>query len=216
MIPSTDDVARLRRAFQAGDDLPGGEIPAPEVIWAAARGELPPEETRQIVELTARYPALAEEWRLARHLAASENQMAAGTAVWQRRYAPWAAALAAVFVLVLGGLFWRPSSDDPEPVYRGDSVALQSQVAEEKALPRERFLLRWSAGPEGARYSVQVTAETLEVIASAHDLSATEYLVPATTLGSLPDGAQLLWQVEMTSPDGRKTTSDTFLARLGP
>ena len=75
-------------------------------------------------------------------------------------------------------------------------------------------VLRWSAGPEGARYDVRVTDTALRAIAGAAALSEPEYQVPLESLADLADGDRILWQVETVLPDGSRSTSETFSARI--
>jgi hypothetical protein len=131
-----------------------------------------------------------------------------------RRWVPLAAAAALVVVV---GLMLRqgPIRDDQPPQYRtGEEIAIQSLLPEEAPLPRSACLLRWSAGPEGSRYNVEVATADLEVIARARGLEREEFAVPANRLADLPPGAELLWRVEATLPDGRTITTPTFIARL--
>jgi hypothetical protein len=127
-----------------------------------------------------------------------------------------AAGVAAAATLLALGLpsLWR--GDEPPPsVYReGDVAGVSSLVSEEEPLPRDSFRLRWSPGPAGASYELWVGNEDLEVIFRAAELSAAEHEVPESALRDIPSGARLLWRVETLLPDGSRSVSPTFFARL--
>ncbi|MFP2933952.1 hypothetical protein ACLESO_54285, partial [Pyxidicoccus sp. 3LG] len=95
-----------------------------------------------------------------------------------------------------------------------DTVAVVSQVPESAPLPRERCILRWSGGPEGTRWSLQLSSEDLSLVHRADSLTRGEYQVPAEVLAKLPAGTKLLWQVEARLPDGQIRRSATFVNRL--
>jgi hypothetical protein len=81
-------------------------------------------------------------------------------------------------------------------------------------LPADAFVLRWTAGIEGARYDILVTDRRLTMIAEASSLSVPEYTVPTENLAEVESGDVVLWQVESHHPDGRKVTSPTFATQL--
>ena len=95
----------------------------------------------------------------------------------------------------------------------GDTT-IESRLAEGEALAADRFILRWSPGPEGTRYDVRVTDRRLEHLARAVSLERPEYTVSAAVLAGLEPGSVVLWQVEMVLPDGRRFASRTFATRL--
>jgi hypothetical protein len=144
MSQDDQELARLRAAFAApAVAAPGPEsCPAPETIWEAVRGELPPAELRQVVEHTASCAACAEDWRLAAELV-RQPATAAETApgkVLQGRFG-WrplmaAAALAAGLLIVVG--MYRTGIVGPgQPIYReAGSEAIRSLIPENQALPR--------------------------------------------------------------------------------
>lgn len=194
--------------------------PEPERLWRAVRGELPPAETRELVDHTAACPACAEDWRLAR-----EIQSRSGSPIEEPRQAPrrrriaWGVAAAAVLigVAVLVPL-WRPRPDgDSPPVVRapdpGDRI--RSLIPDQAALPRSRCTLRWSSelGPE-VEYDILVATGGLDVLFSARDLEEPMVQVPVEALVRVPAGGTLLWQVVARLPGGRSVTSSTFVSRL--
>jgi len=225
MNDEDQELASLRKAFATGSaQTPEPAVcPAPEKIWDAVQGALPADEVREIVLHTAVCAACAEDWRLA-HTLQTEDAVAAAAPPAPLRFAPrfnrlrnWGLAAAAALALAFVGLQWfrnpLPPTSSPGTTYRGAQVVIASQVAQ--ALPRDRFLLKWSA-PAGAgadaAYAVKVSTEDdLRVLASADGLKATEYLVPASVLAGLPAGARLLWEVETDLPDAGHVKSRTFI-----
>jgi hypothetical protein len=220
MIPMKRDegeLAKLRRAFASmSQPAPApAACPAPEKIWEAVRRELPPAEIRQIVEHTAACASCAEDWRLAVALQKPETASnvipAAERFTLGRRLRNWGLAAAAVLALAVVGVQWI----QPPAGYRGDEVTIQSLVEEGQALPRNQFLLRWSAlETPGATYDVEVSTEDFRVIASENDLREPQLLVPAHALTGLPPGARLLWKVNAELPEGGAVTSRTFVTTV--
>jgi anti-sigma factor ChrR (cupin superfamily) len=214
------ELARMRRAF-ASLSQPAPEpaaCPAPEKIWEAVRGELQPAQTREIVTHMAACPACAEDWRLAvamqRPETASKVIHASERFTFGQRLRNWGLAAAAVLALAVVGVQWSQNATQ-QPGYRGNEATIQSLVEEGNALPRQQFLLRWSA-PEtpGATYDVEVSTEDLRVVASGDDLREPRFLVPAHALAGLPPGARLLWKVDAELPEGGRLTSNTFVTTV--
>lgn len=226
MNEPTAEIVRLRERFHAaaGEAERPADCPGAERIWDALHGGLSPGERRMIIDHTARCPGCAEAWRLAREIGGSgpavEHTAAAHAGVgpvhgigW-RRWGPLAAAAALVVVVGLM-LHHGPIRDDQAPHYRtGEETAIRSLLPAEVPLSRSACLLRWSGGPEGARYDVEVATADLEVIARARGLELSEFTVPAGRLVNLPPEAELLWRVEATFRDGRRISTPTFINRL--
>lgn len=220
MTNGEQELAGLRQAFAAESHLaPSPEVcPAPEALWEAVRGTLPPAAVREVVQHTAACPACAEDWRLARTLQEQEAAAAAPALVKAplvfRRVRSWGLAAAAVLALAVVGVQWfrQPST----PVYReGGRTTIQSQLAEGKALPRDHFVLRWTAPvPAGATYGVEVSTEDLQAVASAEGLRSTQYQVPPDALKDLPSGSRLLWKVDADLPAGGRVSSRTFVTAV--
>jgi hypothetical protein len=213
-------LASLRRAFaaqpQQTPDL--SQCPPPEKIWDAVRGALPADEIAKIVQHTVLCAACAEDWRLAHALQGKEMEAAAPATVLPfvpRRHLVrnWSLAAAAVLALCVVGvqLYERQPGT---AAYRESQPAsgIRSRVPDGKPLPRDRFVLSWSApAPAGVTYGVQVSTEDLRVVANAEGLKAPEYQVPATALAGLPAGSRLLWRVDADFSDGSRLTSPTFV-----
>jgi hypothetical protein len=173
-------------------------------------GELEIEAARAFGDHAGMCPECATAWRLAQAWA---DQVSRTRLAVRRRTGIYAlvaaAALALAFVLLPSGPGLRP------PVMRSpDKAAASSLLDEDAVLSVREAVLRWSAGPEGARYDVRVTDTALRAIAGAAALSEPEYQVPLESLADLADGDRILWQVETVLPDGSRSTSETFSARI--
>jgi hypothetical protein len=59
-----------------------------------------------------------------------------------------------------------------------------------------------------------VTTEDLRVLADTADLTAPEFTVGPDTLSALKPGERVLWQVELTRPDGVRISSRTFVQEV--
>jgi hypothetical protein len=216
--------ARLRRAFASLAESPGPELSdeVRERIWLAVSGELPPGERAELVERTAWDPVCAEAWRAAHELwlalqeePASQESIEpavvpARTTCWT---SPWLAAAAALLVATVGvvSLLDRPPADE----YRtSPGHTVESLVRGDMPLSRDAFRLRWTPGPDGSRYQVRVTTEDLQVLATAADLTVAELVVEPAAFASLPDGATVFWQVDVSLPTGERITSRTFAVHV--
>ena len=216
------ELASLRQAFAAHvEQSDPAACLTPETIWDAVHGKLPAEAVQESVQHVATCATCAEEWRLARALSEQQEQEVAAPLPAPLPFAPrrrqlrqwrnWGLAAAAALALGVVGIQLARTP----PAYRGDQAAVHSQVAEGKALPRERFLLKWSVpNPAGATYGIQVSTEDLRVVASAEGLKASEYQVPASALTGLPSGAKVLWKVDADLPSGSRLTSPTFVTAV--
>ncbi|MGE6762626.1 hypothetical protein ACQKGO_31730 [Corallococcus interemptor] len=228
-----EGVERLRTALRE-DDAPGEPVDA-DLVWRAVRQELPAEERRAVVERVAADPAWAQAWRLAKAMsqAAAEAERGApevkaevpaarakvvpltARRFWRGR--PVMAAMAATVAVLVGAvvvLRQQQSQVDPTRIRGGTAEAIVSRVPEATALPRERFVLRWSGVPQAVSWSVQVSSEDLKVFHRAERLESREYTVPQDVLKELPSGARVLWQVEARLPDGSIQRGSTFVNPL--
>ena len=214
------ELAKLRRAFASvsqAEPVPAA-CPSPEQIWGAVRGELPPGEIRQIVEHTAACASCAEDWRLAVALqkpeGASNVVHATERFTARQRLRNWGLAAAAALAVAVVGIQWQQQKLE-ETAYRGEQATIQSLVEEGSPLPRNQFLLRWSAAAPGTTYDVEVSTEDLRVVASAEDLREPQLLVPASALAGLPAGTRLFWKVDADLPQGGHLSSgQTFVTTV--
>jgi anti-sigma factor RsiW len=223
MIQNDQELTRWRAAFTSpAVEAPAPEdCPAPETIWAAVRGELPPHELREVVDHTARCEACAEDWRLAVEVdrqGAEQVQTAPGKVIVGRfgRWRPaFAAAALAAGLLVAVGVYREAIVPTQPPTYReGEATQVRSLLPAGQALPRQGAVLRWTPLAGAVSYDVSVSTEDLRQVASAQGRTATEYRLPEASLAGLPAGAKLLWQVEAVFPDGHRVTSPTFTTLL--
>ena len=212
------ELDRLRRAFASLEGrAPGPGCPEPERLWSAARGELPAEVVRSLVGHLVECGACAEAWRLALEV---EPRAAQPSAVASRPAPPrlsrigWGALAAGMTVALAASVVLRQPPERPPGFREGTRNDIRSLISEKEALPRARCVLRWSPGPEGTTYNLQVATERLEKVSEARGLTAAAYQVSPRALGSLSSGAKLLWRVEAVAPDGARVTSATFVARV--
>ncbi len=229
MNQEAQELERLRAAFTAPEvKAPAPEsCPSPETLWSAVRGELPPQALREVVDHTALCSACAEDWRLAVEVnrqSASQEETAPGDLtsnlpanVVVGRFGRWRSVAAAV--ALAAGLFiavgiYREAAVPSQPAYRESpqTAPMRSLVA--GRLSNEDAVLRWTPLAGATSYDVSVSTEDLRQVATAHDLSATEYRLPAAALASVPPGAKLLWLVDAVFPDGHRVTSPTFTTPL--
>ncbi len=218
MSESRPGIEELREAFRAAarDARPSGACPDPGRLWAACHGTLSAADARAIVDHTSACAACAEAWRLA--LEMESAPASAGRALPGRPWKVWAglAASAALVALALVGLqqLRRPMAPAAPAFRDSEAPRVRALVPEDRPLPRERCLLRWSSPVAEARFDIHVATESLVVIAEARGLTQPEFLVPAEALAGLPARAKLLWQVESVLPDGERIESRTFIAML--
>jgi Putative zinc-finger len=223
MSQDTQELERLRAAFAIPDPANSAPdpttCPAPEAIWAAVRGELPPRELREVVEHTAVCASCAEDWRLAAEIekqtAASQTATIPVGRVIQGRFGQfrtWTAAAAiAAGLLIAVGLYRTGDFGPREPGFReSETVAVRSLLAEGQALPRQSAVLRWAPVPGAASYDVRISTEDLRLVDTAQGQTATEYRLPDSALAGLPAGTKLLWQVDAVFSDGTRQPSQTF------
>jgi hypothetical protein len=215
------DEERLREAFRAFAELETRSVSEVDAVkvWQAVAGELSPEERSEVIDKVALEPGYAEAWRLAVELFESSeagrerDSKPAGT-IRKRpsRFPslPYGLAAAVLLVGVVGVLVSRAPRPSP-PIYRGDAIL--PLAGTDETMPRDDFRLRWQ-GPPGARYTVRVTTEDLQTIATVSDLSSPEYVIPAERLRELSSGSKVLWQVEARLEDGGVVQSETFIAEV--
>ncbi|HEV8582257.1 MAG TPA: zf-HC2 domain-containing protein [Thermoanaerobaculia bacterium] len=219
---SQDDqqLSKLRAAFAAPAAAPNPEsCPAPETIWAAVRGELPPRELREVVDHTAVCAACAEDWRLAAELIRESSAAPAAVPgkVLQGRFGRWrpltAAAALAAGLLIAVGIYRLGDFGPKQPTYReAESTAIRSLMPADQPLPRQGAVLRWSPVAGAESYDVRVSTEDLRLVLTAESRKEPSYAIPESALSSLAPGTKLLWQVDAVLPDGSRRSSPTFSA----
>lgn len=219
MMMKDDEISRLRAAFAAptSETPDPGDCPEPDRIWEAVRGELPPEEVREIVDHTAVCASCAEDWRIAKEFE-KESQAEKEDIAYSfpaRRLQPWITAAAAALVMTVSGIYVHNQTQKPAaPVpYRGGGSEIEALGNPDQALPRESFILAWKPVPGAESYELLVSYD-LDTVVSPKDLTTTKYQVPADALANLPAGTPLHWMVTAVFPDGRRESSPTFRATL--
>jgi len=217
---SDAELEALRAAWAA---LPPSERPRgctpPDDIWEAVAGQRTEEEVRAMLEHSLLCADCAALWRLARELAVPAGIGAAEAAappVHFLRRARWVAgagALAAAAVLAVA-LVPRLTARHEPPVVRGGEAEGLRPVPGMASLLRAHPVLRWTGAPEGSRYTVTVSTADLTVLFRKSGLSTPEVDLPPGTLAGVPSGAEVVWRVEATLPDGRRMTSRAVLSRV--
>ena len=203
----------LREAFQSLGEM-SSDDPSPadlDAIWRAVTGELSSAERRDLVDRTAGDPALAQAWRVAQELHRDAQASPHAIAPMRRLWNPWwMSAAAALLIAVIAGLLFQLSSPVEERFRNADRYVVTSLVPPQATLPRDAFLLRWTAGPAGSRYHLRVTTEDLKILTTVSDLPTPEFVVPGDRLAALPSGSQVFWQVDVVLPAGDRVSSQTF------
>ena len=219
MMMKDDEISRLRAAFAAPvpPTAASGSCPEPDRIWQAVRGELPPEEIREIVDHVAVCASCAEDWRIAMEFEKESIALQEKEAVVHpfppRRFQPWIAAAAAALVLTVSGVYVRETvKPDPNAGYRGEESRIESRTP--ASLPRQSFVLQWSPLPDAESYDLLVTTAELDTIADPKGLTTPQCQVPESALANLPAAAQLHWRVTAVFPDGGRKQSPTFTTAL--
>jgi hypothetical protein len=222
--PDDVDSEALRRAF-AARVLPPAANPCPPAddLAMAALGQFDNTRMARLADHLLQCHACAEAWRLAQAFLprppADQHSPVAGDlrAVRQVRWLRHGAVAASV--LLAAGLTWQwlPWRDGgpagvstPQPVFRDASPRTDVQVLNDPALPRARFLLRWTSPVAGARWTVRLFTADLVPVLVAEDVGAPALLVPPSALAAVRPGTVLLWQVEGVAADGARLRSATF------
>lgn len=203
-------LARLAEAAGRGE-----RCPPPEQIWDSAREMLPGRADRLVVAHIAECTACAAAWRIARDLAGRPVEpeiLALPSRPARRIWAPLGAAAAMVIAVGGAGLYLLSRDAGRAPVFRAQQEDWIQPVAERAApLPRGKFILRWTAGPEGTTFDIRVTTERLALLACSRGLDRPEFWVPKEALDPIPPGSRVFWQVTAYLPDGHRSDSATFV-----
>ncbi len=200
----------LREAFRPDRDRGPveGECPPAERIWMAVQGKLAEAEVRPLLDHAISCTTCDALFRLAREIAGEE---ARARRIRVARQSVLGLAAAAAVVLVATQLLRQPPSTAPA-MRSGAAESVRSLTA--PSLPRQAFVLRWSAGPPETRYALNVLTEDLQPLFRASGLRTAEHQVPGEALARVPSGAQVVWTVEASLPDGRRLESSAFLTRV--
>jgi hypothetical protein len=118
--------------------------------------------------------------------------------------------LMAVAVFGITALAWLSARhQQPDEDTSGIRTLIPTDV-----LPRENAILRWTPGPSGTTYDVDVVTTDLKPVARGSNLAVPEYRIPPESFLGLTPGRVLGWTVTAHFPDGRKATSPTFRNRM--
>jgi hypothetical protein len=150
----------------------------------------------------------ASAFRLARGLSEEKKEATVVRGPWTR-WAPVVGAIAAVLVLAV----LIPTLRKPSPYRGGQDQEIRSLI-DDSVLSRDQAELRWTPGPPGSRYEVRVLTADGAEIAVESDLEAPSWRIPPSALAGLPTDTVLYWQVKALYPDGKRSASKTFEARL--
>ena len=220
MTDQRSDQDRLRAAFAAPveESASSADCLPDETIWNAVHDELGVAEMRRILDHTAGCAACAESWRMAHAVSSESGIRKTGASPAFPRRAVFA--LSAVAATILLALLIAPTLNDwpgsiPADEFRDASaVRLESRLDETEIFSRNALQLRWTGGPEGTLYTVEIVDENLAVLARSEPQEPTEYTVPPDALEGLAADATLYWRVDAVLPDATRISSGVFLLRL--
>ena len=209
MSRQQEEFEKLSRAWAARDQSSAHEQhPDAEELYEAAAGNLGRARRLEIIDHVAKCAECTQAWRIALEVGARQAKVS----VTQR---PWRFALAASVVLAVGLVTYLVVPfDRGTPEYRQgvDPLAPVSTIG--STLPRDQFVLRWSAGPPGTTYMVRLATADLATLLAKSDIAVPELVVPSSTLVNVKAGEELFWQVEAKLPDGRRVASQTYVVRV--
>jgi hypothetical protein len=204
-----EEFEKLSRAWAARDQSTAHERHTDaEELYEAAAGNLDSARRVEIIDHVAKCAECTQAWRIALEVGARHARVS----VTQR---PWRFALAASVILAVGLVTYLVIPvEQGTPQYREGVDPLAPVSAIGNTLPRDRFTLRWSAGPAGTTYLVRLSTADLTSLLVQPDLAVTELTVPSSVLTNVKTGDELLWQVEAQLPDGRRVVSQTYVVRV--
>ena len=182
-------------------------------LWAAASGELRPQELSAVLAHVRECAECAEAYQLAvRTEQPAMVQLPSEPSPANTRRWLWpAVALAAA-----AGLVMMLLPAQPEPAYRSNTqVELRLLIPDGTAVSAGTSLT-WEAGDPGTRYAVILTTDALVVVARREGLRTPRLELDAAMLGDLPEGTAVNWQVIATSANGTRTQSAPGRLRIGP
>lgn len=198
---------------RAGAEVLTPECPDSESIWRAVTLESQAEERLRVIGHIASCAHCAESWRLAAAFHDPMRQSASNVQPLRRMW-PQITLIAATIVTVAA--IWLVVRDQPQPapVLRTTVVEIQSALGDATALPRDRFLLRWTPGPRGTLYDIEVATTDLKLLSRQMALTTTEYLVPPEALAPVAVNDTVAWRVHATLPDGRAVSTVTYFTTV--
>lgn len=209
MSSQQEEFEKLSRAWAARDQSSAHEQhPDAEELYEAASGNLERKRRLEIIDHVAKCAECTQAWRIALEVGARSEQ----APVTQR---PWRFALAASVILAVGLVTYLVIPvDQGTPQYREGVDPLAPVSAIGSTLPRDRFVLKWSAGPPGTTYLVRLSTADLAPLLDKSDIAVAQLAVPSSVLANVKTGEELFWQVEAQLPNGRRVASHTYVVRL--
>ena len=215
---ATGPIAALKRAFVSGGAaLDGGSsCPSATEIWDAAHAQIDRSRAFGVVAHVGRCASCAADWSLA--LGGEERPAADVEPVRRSPAMGWLRlAGAAAVIVALGWLGLRNVRESTtEPPFREMRTAteIRALVPEGRPLPRSAPILRWTSAGEGARYTIELSAEDLTPLHTEHGLTATELTIPEDVLARIGPGGTIVWRVEARLADGSRIESSAFVHRV--
>lgn len=206
---------RMREAWLHGAERAPGSPPCipSERLWEAVHDQLGADELKRVLDHVAGCAACARAWRIAQEIAPAPAATATREQRATRALWPWGL-LAAAVVLVFS-LIALPVRQATKPVYRDEGTSsIMALTPDGAVLSRQDCVLRWSPGPDGSRYRIEVATAERGVIASRQDLDTEEFRVPAEALEGTAGGTELFWRVTAVTLDGDEHSSVTFIASI--
>ena len=187
------------------------DCPDAERIWRAVVLESPVDERRALIAHVATCAQCAENWRIAAGLAAGARRPS--SAAWHRSWGLRRLILAAASIIAVVGLGWFALETDSrrDTTVRSTEPSISSLVENAGTMPRDRFLLRWTEGPQGTLYDIEVGTTDLKRLARGTALTTSEFLVPESAFADVEPGTPIAWRVEAMLPDGRVIASFTYV-----
>lgn len=198
---------------RAGAEVLTPECPDSESIWRAVTLESQAEERLRVIEHIASCAHCAETWRLAAAFHDPARQSVSNLRPLRRVW-PQVSLIAAA--VIAAAAIWLVVRDQPQttPVLRTTAVEIRSAVGDATSLPRDRFLLRWTPGPRGTIYDIEVATTDLKLLSRQMALTTTEYLVPSQVLAGVAANETVAWRVHATLPDGRAVSTVTYFTTV--
>lgn len=208
---------RLSRAFAARrQSRAPNDCPDPEQLFEAASGNLARDQRMMLLDHVAQCAECTEAWRLAKELDARPVEPAVESHARARTMSPaWRSAIAASVILVAGvATYIALPVRDEFPRYRDAAESLAPVSLVTGSLPRDRFVLKWSPGPQGSTYSVRLSTADLALLFVQQNLASPELSVPASALTAVKSGDRLFWQVEVRLPNSQQVPSETYAVTM--
>lgn len=206
----TDDA--LRAAFAAPPAGPGPGCPASDRLLDAAGGRVPPDELGLLLDHVASCGWCAASWSVARQVQAAEAEVVPLAPRRRSRILVGAGVVVALAAAALV-LAWPR---DPTVIYRSDG-AVVLQDATPDVLPRDAFIVEWSAPSDGPwAYDLTVSTADLEPVHTAIGLTEPVHRVPGAALADVSAGATLLCTVVARQGPGGAEHRLSFTVSVAP